>query len=68
MYRKNKDLVERAIEEFESSDWDLTQDSLERIAKKLKPEFGGSFDEALEFVQGLANSMFGGEIEGSGRI
>ncbi|MCD6451776.1 MAG: hypothetical protein J7L64_05390 [Acidobacteria bacterium] len=65
---KDQDLVDQVMDELEAADWDLTPDSLERIAEKIKPRFDGNLEEALEFVQGLASSMFGDEIEGSGEI
>ena len=65
---KDQDLVDQVMDELEAADWDLTPDSLERIAEKIKPRFDGNLEEALEFVQGLASSMFGDEIESSGEI
>lgn len=44
------------IEELEACDWDMSEDSLEGIAKKVKAKFN-SYDEALEYVYSITSSM-----------
>ncbi len=44
------------MEELESCDWDMSEDSMENIAKKLRDKFN-SYDEALEYVYSLTSSM-----------
>jgi hypothetical protein len=44
------------MEELEACDWDMSEDSMENIAKKLRDKFE-SYDEALEYVYSITSSM-----------
>jgi uncharacterized Zn finger protein len=44
------------MEELEACDWDMSEDSMENIAKKLRNKFE-SHDEALEYVYSITSSM-----------
>ena len=54
---KKPEVEELVLNELEESDWDLSSESLEAIARRLRGHFP-SYQEALDFVHGMVSSMF----------
>jgi len=54
--KERRDIEDLLMEELERCDWDLSEESLENIAKKLQNSFA-SFSEALEYVYSMTSSM-----------
>jgi hypothetical protein len=52
------DVEEVILEFFEENDWDMSIDSIEICADKVKKEFG-SEEEAVEYIHGYLTSLFG---------
>jgi|GEM_PF-6525624 len=52
------DVEETVLEFFEENDWDMTTDSIEICAAKIKDEFE-SEEQAVEYIHGYLNSLFG---------
>lgn len=52
------DLDEEILEFFEENDWDMSMESIDICATKLRSEFG-SEEEAIEYIHSYLNSMFG---------
>lgn len=63
--KKEPDVAEFVLNELEKCDWDLSPDSLEAIAHRLRGRFP-SYQEALDFVYAMVSSMFD-EERGRGR-
>lgn len=53
---KNMEADDIIMEELESRDWDISEESMESIAKKVRGKFN-SYDEALEYVYSMTSSM-----------
>ncbi|MFB0518038.1 MAG: hypothetical protein ACETWC_02015 [Acidobacteriota bacterium] len=64
--KKQPDVEELVLNELEKSDWDLSSDSLEAIAHRLRGHFP-SYQEALDFVYAMVSSMFDVDL-GKGRM
>ena len=62
---KKPDVEELVLNELEKSDWDLSSESLEAIAHRLRGHFP-SYQEALDFVYAMVSSMFDADL-GKGR-
>jgi hypothetical protein len=52
------DVDEEILEFFEENDWDMSIESIELCANRLRVHFG-SEDEAVEYIQSYLNSLFG---------
>lgn len=52
------DVDEAILEFFEENDWDMSMESIEFCAQKLRANFS-SDDEAVEYVHSYLNTMFG---------
>ncbi len=63
--KKEPDVEELVLNELEECDWDLSADSLEAIAHRLRGHFP-SYQEALDFVYAMVSSMFDADL-GKGR-
>ena len=63
--KKEPDVEELVLNELEKCDWDLSSDSLEAIAHRLRGHFP-SYQEALDFVYAMVSSMFDVDL-GKGR-
>lgn len=59
------DVEELVLNELEECDWDLSIESLEAIAHRLRGNFS-SYQEALDFVHAMVSSMFDEDF-GKGR-
>lgn len=55
--KKEPDVEELVMNELEKCDWDLSSDSLEAIARRLRGHFP-SYQEALDFVYAMVSCMF----------
>jgi hypothetical protein len=53
---ENMEADDIIMEELESRDWDISEESMESIAKKVRGKFN-SYDEALEYVYSMTSSM-----------
>jgi hypothetical protein len=51
------DIDEEILEFFEENDWDMSAESIDLCAQKLRTQFG-SEDEAVEYIQAYLNSLF----------
>jgi hypothetical protein len=52
------DVDEEILEFFEENDWDMSMESIDLCAQKLRTHFG-SEEEASEYIQAYLNSLFG---------
>jgi hypothetical protein len=52
------DVDEEILEFFEENDWDMSIESIEFCANKMRAKFG-SEEEAAEYIQSYLNSLFG---------
>jgi hypothetical protein len=53
---ENMEADDIIMDELEASDWDISEESMESIAKKVRSKFN-SYDEALEYVYSMTSSM-----------
>lgn len=53
---ENMEADDIIMDELESRDWDISEESMESIAKKVRGKFN-SYDEALEYVYSMTSSM-----------
>lgn len=53
---ENKDVEDLILDELDACDWDLSEDSMENIARKVQNKFS-SYGEALDYVYGMTTSM-----------
>lgn len=59
--KKKPEIEELLLNELEECDWDLSPESLEAIAHRLRGHFP-SYQEALDFVYAMVSSMFDEEL------
>jgi len=52
------DVDEEILEFFEENDWDMSMETIELCAQKLRAQFG-SEDEAVEYIHSYLNTLFG---------
>jgi len=52
------DINDEILEYFEENDWEMSLESVEHCADKLKKEFD-SEEEAVEYVNAYLTSLFG---------
>ena len=55
--KKKPEVEELLLNELEECDWDLSPESLETIARRLRGHFQ-SYQEALDFVYSMVSSIF----------
>ena len=52
------DVNDEILEYFEENDWEMSSESVEQCADKLKKEFD-SEEDAFDYVNAYLNSLFG---------
>jgi len=54
---EDSDIEDILMEHLEACDWDLSEDSIDNIAKKLQNKFSNNYDAALEYVYSWTSAM-----------
>jgi len=59
--KRKPDVEELLLNELEECDWDLSSESLETIARRLRGHFP-TYHEALEFVYAMVSSILDDDL------
>ena len=60
--KKKPEVEELLLNALEECDWDVSSESLENIARRLRGHFP-TYHEALEFVYAMVSSMFDDDLD-----